>query len=91
MGNSTPREGAEHLASERLPEILDLLEGQLRVGGWLVGDSFTVADIAAGVQMVNLDYVGYALDTTRWPKTSAWLERRGVPASRSCSNRRVPC
>ena len=79
------------MASERLPEILDLLEGQLRVGGWLVGDSFTVAEISAGVQMVNLDYVGHALDTTRWPKTSAWLERVKRRPSFQCSNRRVPC
>ncbi len=65
---------------EEAPPLLDYLEGQVR-GDWLVGKSFSIADIGIATQFVNLHQAGYRTDAKRWPKLAAYVERMHARAS----------
>ena len=67
--------------AERKPEVaaaawaemvpaLDVLEGALARSGWLVGNSFTIADLNVAAAL----YRGLTLDLSRWPRVTAWLK-----------------
>lgn len=58
-----------------LPRWLDWLETQVPAQGWLVGDIFTLADIAIGSTMRTLAYVGHGIDAVQRPATAAWYAR----------------
>lgn len=58
-----------------LPRWLDWLESQAPAQGWLVGESFTLADIAVASTMRTLAYVGHGIDPALRPITAAWYER----------------
>ncbi len=60
--------------AEDLPPLFDYLESQL-TGDWLVGNQFSIADIAIGTHFVNLRLAGATVDTTRWPKLARYVAR----------------
>lgn len=41
----------------------------------LVGDAFSIADIAVATQFVNLRFAGGSVDAARWPNLAAYVER----------------
>jgi glutathione S-transferase len=55
-----------------LPPMFSYLESQIS-GAYLVGDSFSLADIAIASPFVNLKIAGHPLDAARWPKLAAYL------------------
>ncbi len=59
---------------EEAPPLLDYLESQLH-GDWLVGKSFSIADIGIATQFVNLHLAGYHAAAQRWPRLAAYVER----------------
>lgn len=61
---------AAHLSA--LNAALDVLEGQLANGDWLVGDTMTLADIAAGTPMYR--YFDLDLDHGNRPALRAWYD-----------------
>lgn len=71
------REGnlAEADAAERdeLPALLDYLEGQIPGSGYLVGDRFTLADIAVASIFVNLAHAYHELDAARHPRIATYV------------------
>jgi glutathione S-transferase len=54
--------------NEQLPPLFDYLEGQLQGGDGIVGGRFSIADIAIGSMMVNLQHAKCSVDAQRWPK-----------------------
>ncbi len=67
--------GNEELALQgeaELPASLDYIETVMPADGWLLGDGFTLADIAVASMFRTLAYVGIA--PTR-PRTIAWYAR----------------
>ena len=62
------------LTDEKLPPLLDYVEGQVPADGFIFG-GLTVADLALASPFVNAGYAGYAIDATRWPKFLALFER----------------
>ncbi|MFC3174768.1 glutathione S-transferase family protein [Novosphingobium bradum] len=69
--------GDEALAREgeaQLPRGLDYLEQVVPDEGWLVGDSFTVADISVAAILCSLVTVGLGPSAAR-PRTLAWYRR----------------
>jgi glutathione S-transferase len=71
--------GNEDLAIEGeavdLPVVLKYLESVAPdAGGFLVGDSLTLADIAVASPFVNYDHARCAVDKAAYPRTYAWVE-----------------
>jgi glutathione S-transferase len=60
---------------EELPPLFDYLESQLGSGDWLVGKSFSIADIGVATQLTQLSLAGEPPDAKRWPKLTAYFER----------------
>ena len=58
---------------DELPPLLDYLEGVIPDGGYLVGDRFTLADIAVAGPFANFGHCDVAIDTARYPKTTAYV------------------
>ncbi|MCC6941849.1 MAG: glutathione S-transferase family protein [Novosphingobium sp.] len=58
-----------------LPRLLDWLETQVPAQGWLVGETFTLADIAIASIMRTLAYVGHGIDAAQRVMTAAWYDR----------------
>lgn len=65
---------ADAAQAEELPPVLDWLETQIPASGFLVGDAFSLADIAVGTMLVNLGHCGAAPDPARVPKVCAYQE-----------------
>ncbi len=71
--------GDEALAVEgetkTLPPILAYLEGVVPdAGGFLVGNSITVADISVASCFVNYEHAKCAVDKSAYPRTYRWVE-----------------
>jgi glutathione S-transferase len=60
---------------EELPPYLDYLESQVRDGKPLVGNGFSIGDIAVASMFVNLHHAGVRADAKRWPKLARWVEQ----------------
>ena len=63
---------ADKAEAEELPPLMDYLERVMPASGFLVGDRFTLADIAVASPLVNFGHLG--LDLARWPKVCAFAE-----------------
>ena len=82
MGQPTDDAVVRNALEEELPPVLDYLESQLADGrSYLVGDAFSVADIAVTSPFVNLRHAGESVDPSRWPKTAGYLENGFARAS----------
>ena len=58
-----------------LPRILEYLEGAVPDTGWLLGESFSLADISVASLFRSLAYVGHAPKVATHPRTAAWYAR----------------
>lgn len=61
--------------TEKLPPHFDYLEQQLGTQNYLVGNQFSLADIALISQLINFEYAGEIVDGTRWPSLEAYFQR----------------
>ena len=62
-------------ANETLPPLFDYLEQELGGNDYLVGNRFTIADLAVGSILVNFRHGKGEIDAKRWPKLAAYVER----------------
>lgn len=58
-----------------LPRWTDWLESVVPDEGWLLGEDFSVADIAVASIFRTLAYVGHGVDASARPKTATWYAR----------------
>jgi glutathione S-transferase len=58
-----------------IPPVFDYLEGEVPEEGWIVGDAFSIADIAIGTAIVQLRHGGESVDAARWPRLAAYADR----------------
>ncbi|HEX5184635.1 MAG TPA: glutathione S-transferase family protein [Allosphingosinicella sp.] len=66
---------ADKAEKEELPPILDYLERTVPdPGGFLVGDSLTLADISVASPFANLDHIDARPDRTLYPRTLAYVD-----------------
>ena len=61
--------------AEKMPPLMDYLEANAPETGFIVGDRFTVADIAITTHFINFNLGGEQLDAARWPKSAAYIQR----------------
>jgi glutathione S-transferase len=70
-----PDEGiVERAIREEIPAILDYLEGQVPLSGWLFG-ALSIADVSIASFFRNAAYASYQIDAARWPNTARYVER----------------
>ena len=60
--------------NEDIPAALDYLEEELPAEGFLFGD-IGLADISLASFFQNAAYAGFSVDSDRWPRTAAFVER----------------
>ncbi len=61
---------------KQLPEILSYLEAQIDANAkYLVGDQFTIGDIAVAHQLYSFEIAGIEWDKASYPKLSQYLDR----------------
>ena len=68
-------EKIETALNETIPPIFDYLERELGDNDWLVGNRFSIADIATGAQFVSFGHGKGEVDAERWPRLAAYVER----------------
>ncbi len=61
--------------AEKLPPIFDYLEQEIGANTYMVGDSFTIADISVTTMLVNFLHSGETLDAARWPRLAGYMAR----------------
>jgi glutathione S-transferase len=61
--------------NETIPPLFDYLERELGDNDWLVGNQFSIADIATGAQFVSFGHGKGEVDAERWPRLAAYVER----------------
>ncbi len=66
---------------DHMPAIGDYLEKQIGDREYLVGDAFSIADIAIATMFVNVHHAGEPIDSARWPKLAAYVARLHARAS----------
>ncbi|AWW73527.1 glutathione S-transferase [Erythrobacter sp. KY5] len=81
MGGSEPdMDTAKDAWANKLPSILDYLSGQLGENEFIVGDTFSIADISVACTFMQISLVAQTpLDT--WPDLAAYLERMAARPS----------
>ena len=60
--------------NEEIPNALDYLESELPSAGFLFGD-IGLADISIASFFRNGEYAGFVVDSSRWPRSAAFVER----------------
>lgn len=73
MGQDGDSAAADKAEIEALPPILDYLEGVIPASGYLVGDKFSLADIAVASPFVNGSHAGVIPDAQSYPKITAFV------------------
>lgn len=58
-----------------LPQSFAYIESVAPESGWLLGEEFTLADIAVASVLRSLVYVGFGPDAATYPRTAAWYDR----------------
>ena len=83
QGKPPDLETAKATWNNKLPRLFDYLEGELEGAGaskpedarHLLGGTLTIADIAVGVQLAQLEMVVGLPDVRRWPRVVTFAER----------------
>ena len=74
LGRPSDPAVADEAQANELPPILAWLETQIPEVNYLVGDSFSLADIAVCTVLVNLGHAGAAPDVSAYPKLAAYRD-----------------
>jgi glutathione S-transferase len=75
----------QKLAEEAHPTVFGYLDGEIGDREYLVGNAFSVADIAVASPFVNFSHAGEVVDAGRWPHLAGYLERiHSRPSFKAC-------
>jgi len=74
MGKPTDEAAVAKSLDTDLPPLFDYLEGAI-AGEFLVGDAFSIADIAVATGFYNFHLAEAKVDAARWPKLAAYVDR----------------
>jgi glutathione S-transferase len=74
LGREGDLAAAAEAETEELPKLLAYLESAIPASGYLVGDRFSLADLAAVSPLVNLRHCGARIDAATHPRIAAWSE-----------------
>jgi glutathione S-transferase len=70
---------------EKLPPIFDYLEKSVGGRQFLVGETFSIADIGVATMLVNFEHAGERIDANRWPELARYIaEMHARPSFKAC-------
>jgi len=72
MGRDCDESVVAVTVGEKLPGIFDYLETAVKGHEFLVGNSFSIADIAIACMLVNFEHARERLDKNRWPELARY-------------------
>jgi glutathione S-transferase len=75
LKQETDEQGVAYLLGSVLPKVLDYLTGCLGDDEFMVGDEFSIADIAIASPFVNFWLAGETVDAARWPEFASYIQR----------------
>lgn len=73
-GKPADQDRVSKLKNKIIPEQLNILEKLLPESGWLVGNSYSVADVSVGAHLINLWHANYKIDEGYYPRVTAFLD-----------------
>tara|TARA_B100001559_G_scaffold134591_1_gene113128 strand:+ start:211 stop:945 length:735 start_codon:yes stop_codon:yes gene_type:complete len=83
LKQETDKGAVKHLLEIALPKVLTYLTNCLGEDDFMVGGSFSLADIALTSPFVNFALAGETIDQNRWPAIANYVERvHGLPSYR---------
>ncbi len=65
----------DEILTTLIPKVFTLLESRLTEQAWLVGDDFSIADLAVGSCLISLLHAEYSIEQSNWPKIFSYNER----------------
>ena len=74
-GRPTDKELVRKTLEEDIPAVLDYLESQAPEGGFLFGNTPSIADISIAVFFRNAAFCRFSIDAARWPRTAGLVDR----------------
>lgn len=75
FGQKTDEEVCRKTLEEQLPPLWDYLEKEIGDNEYLVGNTFSIADISVATMLVNYDHAGEDVNPARWPRLCSYAER----------------
>lgn len=72
---------ADAEVQKNLPTHFAYLESVVPAQGFMVGDSFSIADAAITCQLINLQHSDAPVDAAKYPKLAAYFKRMAARAS----------
>ncbi|MBU6445140.1 MAG: glutathione S-transferase family protein [Alphaproteobacteria bacterium] len=77
--------------TNKIPPVFDYLEKELAGRDYLVGNAFSIADIAVGTMLVNFEHAGETPDPARWPNLAGYMARiHARPSFAACLGEERP-
>jgi glutathione S-transferase len=73
LGRPGDEDAADKALTETLPSYFDYIEGEIGPSGHLVGEAYTLADIAMASPFATLAHIDVRPDPGRYPKLTAFL------------------
>ncbi|MEJ0026172.1 MAG: glutathione S-transferase family protein [Rhizomicrobium sp.] len=91
MRGQTDEAACQKSLTEKLPPLFDHLEVEVADKDYLVGETFSIADISVGTQFVNFVHSGESVDPARWPGLAAYVARlHARPSFRTLIDEETP-
>jgi glutathione S-transferase len=81
MGKEPDRAKAEQTIAEKLPACFAYLEKEIGAKEFIIGDRFSLADIAISTHFVNFAHAGYKPDAARYPNVVRYVNAIHARAS----------
>lgn len=66
--HETDANRVNELITTLIPEVLNYIESELTESEWVINDTFSIADLAIGMNVMSLHHADYQIDATQWPK-----------------------
>lgn len=91
LGQKTDQAVVETTLATKLPPLFDYLEKQIGNNEYLVGNTFSIADITVGTMLVNFCHAGECVNEKLWPKLGTYMKRlHGRPSFKACIEEETP-
>jgi glutathione S-transferase len=72
LKETTDQTVVDDILATRQPKFFAYLDSQAAAGPQLVGDALTLADIAIVSNLINYQYLGFAIDGTKYPNLARY-------------------